>query len=127
MEMSATLDGSWRSMLAARPVKNAAACVADTSGEAVTIQIKREKPWYMVPPISWIVPMCSERELVLDRMGARIWRLCDGERTIEDVVDVFAERHALTFHEARAAVTGYVKGLIQRGAMAIVVREDMVR
>ncbi len=122
METSATSDG-WRPMLAARPVKNSAARVAEASGEAVTIRIKRAKPWYMVPPVSWIIPMRSERELSLDRMGARIWRLCDGERTVGNVIDEFAARHSLTFHEARAAVTGYMKELIQRGAMAIVMRE----
>jgi hypothetical protein len=108
-------------MLTACPVKNAAAFVVDPSAESVTIRIKREKPWYMVPPISWAIPMRSEREVVLDRIGTQIWKLCDNGSTVEAIVDAFSERHTLTFHEARAAVTGYLKGLIQRGVLAIVV------
>ena len=122
MEIPVATDRSWRSMLMARPVRNAAADVHDTSKDKVTIRIKRARPWYMVPPISWVVPMRSERKLVLDRMGARIWRLCDGKRSVEEIVDVFAERHALTFHESRASVTEYLKELIQRGALAIAVQ-----
>lgn len=108
-------------MLTARPVRNDAACVVDTSAETVTIRIERAKPWYMIPPISWVIPIRSEREIVLDRIGTQIWRLCDGNSTVEAVVDAFGERHALTFHESRASVTGYLKGLIQRGALVIVV------
>ena len=111
-------------MLEARPVRNAAACVTDTSEEAITIRVKRASPWYMAPPVSWIVPMRSERELVLDRMGTRIWRLCDGERTVETIVERFAEQHGLSFHEARVAVTNYLKLLVQRGALAIAVRDE---
>ncbi len=121
MEMSVTTDGSWRSMLTACPVRNHAALIADPSAETVTIRIKRDKPWYMVPPISWAIPMRNEREVILDRIGTQIWRLCDGSSTVEEVIDAFGERHALTFHEARASVTGYLKGLIQRGVLAIVV------
>ena len=121
MEIPVTTDGSWRSMLAARPVKNEAASIVDPSAESVTIRIKRDRPWYMVPPISWAIPMRREREVILDRIGTQIWKLCDQGNTVEAVVDAFGERHALTFHEARASVTGYLKGLIQRGVLAIVV------
>ena len=121
MEISAASDGSWRSMLAARPIRNSAASVDDAPGGEVTIRIKRDSPWWMIAPVSWIVPMRNEREIILDRVGALIWRLCDGGRTVENIVDAFGERHGLTFHEARASVTGYMKELIQRGALAVAV------
>ena len=62
--------------------------------------------------------------MVLDRLGAEVWRLCDGKRTVEEVVDLFGERHALTFHESRVAVTLYLKALLQRGVLAIVIPEE---
>jgi hypothetical protein len=68
--------------------------------------------------------MRPERRLTLDRLGTEVWRLCDGDRTVEEIVDTFSRNHDLTFHEARAAVTGYLTTLIQRGALAIEVPED---
>ena len=63
----------------------------------------------------------ATRRLELDRLGSRVWEFCDDRRTVEEIVDAFADRYGLTFHEARAAVTGYLKMLIQRGALAIAV------
>jgi hypothetical protein len=110
-------------MLTARPVQNAAARVVDEGGD-VTVYVKSVQPWYMIPPLSWIVPHRPERVSVLDGLGSQVWRWCDGRRTVEDIIDVFAGEHDLTFHEARVAVTGYVKSLVQRGALAIVMSEE---
>lgn len=116
--------GSWKRMLAARAVHNAAARVSDDDGGDVTVHVKSVPPWYMFPPVSWIVPYRAERPAVLDRLGSQVWRWCDGERTVEDVIDAFAREHDLTFHEARVAVTGYIKSLVQRGVLAIAMSEE---
>lgn len=121
--MSAQADGSWQRMLLARPARNTAARSESDGEHAVTVHVKTKKPMYLVPPLSWIVPVRRERSLKLDRVGSHIWRLCDGERTVEAVVDDFASTYRLTFHEARVAVTGYMKMLIQRGALVIVLPE----
>lgn len=122
-DMDAQTGGSWRRMLEARPLRNAAARVEKNSEKNVIIYVKASRPRYLVPPLSWIVPFRPERRVILDRLGTQIWNLCNGERTVENVVDIFREQHHLTFHEARGAVTGYIKMLIQRGILAIVLRE----
>jgi len=57
--------------------------------------------------------------MTLDRLGSWVWKLCDGNRNVEQLVDDFAAAEGLSFHEARVAVTGYLKTLIQRGALAV--------
>ena len=79
---------------------------------------------YMLPPLSWIVPHRRERRVVLDRVGSQMWRQCDGERTVEAVIDAFAATHDLTFHEARVAVTTYIKSLVKRGVLVIVMPKE---
>jgi len=118
-EKTAQPGSSWKSMLLARPVWNSAARVQEGESGTVTVRIKREKPWYLFAPISWIVPLRPWQELALDPIGSGIWRLCDGRQTVEAIVDDFARQYRLTFHEARVAVTAYLKTLIQRGALAI--------
>jgi hypothetical protein len=50
--------------------------------------------------------------------------LCDGKATVESIIDEFAARHRLSFHESRVAVTGYLKTLIRRGVLAIELSEE---
>ena len=112
---------SWKQMLAARPVQNAAANVERTDADSLKITVQKQKPRFMVPPLSWVMTPKLYRTVVLAGLGREIWDLCDGSRTVEEVVDAFADRYRLSFHESRAAVTGYMKLLVQRGALAMVV------
>jgi len=114
---------SWRAMLEARPVRNAAADAQPQLTGDLRIDVRTRRPRYLVPPLSWIVPLKPARTVRLDPVGAEVWALCDGERTMEEIVDEFAARHRLTFHESRVAITGYMQQLVQRGALAIAVTD----
>jgi len=116
--------GSWVDMLHARPIRNSAARAVENQQNGVTVYVKQRRPGWFVPPLSWIVHYRRERRVTLDSLGKQIWELCDGHVCAEDLIDRFAEAEGLTFHEARAAVTGYVKMLIKRGVLAIVMQED---
>jgi len=115
---------SWASTLRSIPVRNIAARVQGDPESGVTILIKRQRPRWFVPPVSWIVPFRAERKITLDRIGSRVWGLCDGSRTVETIIDTFAQWYGLSFHEARAAVTGYLKSLVQRGVLAIGIAKE---
>ena len=117
-------DRDWRRLLDAVPQQNTAARVSDSSADEVVVHVPTRRPWYLrQPPLSWVVPVRSERTVRLDRLGAEIWRLCDGRAAVESVVEQFASTHGLTFHEARVSVTGYLSALVQRGVLAMVLRE----
>lgn len=117
-------DGSWVQMLRATPIRNTAARVVENRDNSITVYVKQRRPSYMVPPLSWIVPFNPERQARLDAIGTRIWRWCDGSVCVEGVVDRFKDLYGLSFHEARAAVTGYIKMLIKRGVLAIAMQEE---
>ena len=112
-------------MLTSTPLRNEAAQTEGEEGDRLVVRVPRDRPWWLrIPLVAWIVAVGKERRLTLDRLGSEIWNLCDGQRTVEEAIDVFAERHALTFHEARVAVTGYLKALVQRGALAVELPEE---
>jgi hypothetical protein len=113
--------GDWRAMLAATPVPNAAAVVERLESDQVRLTIPRRRPWFLVPPISWIIRPSATRTVVLDTLGTQVWDLCDGQRPVEQIVEAFADEHQLTFHESRVAATNYLRLLIERGALAIAV------
>ena len=116
--------GGWMDMLQARPVKNEAAKQEERAGgDAVLISVSRKKPRFLVPPFSWVIRINRTHRFQLDRLGAWVWSLCDGNRRVEEIIDEFAARFALSFHEARVSVTSYVKDLTQRGALVLVVEQ----
>ena len=122
----ADIGQSWKRMLRAKPVRNAAATGQRRSDDEVWVVVPRQKPRYL-KPVSWLVRSKPTRTVVLDRLGLQIWERCDGQRTVEDIIDEFARMHRLSFHEARVAVTGYVKSLVERGAAAIVMPKEEQR
>ena len=87
----------------------------------LTIRIPTKRPGWLVPPLSWIVRPPAKRGLVLDTIGADLWEWCDGQRTVEQVIEKFSAKHNLTFHEGRVSATNYLKELVRRGALAIAV------
>jgi len=116
-------EGSWIDMLAARPRRNEAVRVERRDDGSVAITVKRSPEKDLRPPLSWIVPVQREKQTRLDELGRLVWDLCDGNRTVEQVVDVFAGQHDLTFHEGRVSVTEYLKELIRRGILAVEMEE----
>ncbi|MCX7935608.1 MAG: PqqD family protein, partial [Planctomycetota bacterium] len=111
--------GDWRPMLLAKPIPNARVEIERWDDGSRRLTVPRRRPWYWVPPLSWMQPFCDQQTIVLDRLSGRIWDLCDGERTVERIVEIFAAEERLTFHEARVAVTQVIEGLVRRGGLAI--------
>lgn len=111
---------SWKKMLEARPVRNVAADFQSSEEGEVSIQVSKRKPVFLIPPFSWFIRPNLKHTVRLDKIGTQIWKLCDGQRTVEDVIDEFSKIYKLSFHEARVSVTGYIKLLIQRGVIAII-------
>ncbi|MGD9874654.1 MAG: PqqD family protein [Kiritimatiellia bacterium] len=111
---------SWTEMLDAVMIRNRAArAERDAKTGEIRIAVPTRKPWYHIPPVTWIVHSPAERITVLDPLGALVWEMCDGKNTVEKIIDVFSEKYGLTFHESRVSVTQYLKRLISRGALAV--------
>jgi hypothetical protein len=66
----------------------------------------------------------KNRQLQLDVMGSHVWRLCDGERTVEDVCNEIRSAYKLSHREAMLSLTTYLKTLGKRGLMAFAVQRD---
>lgn len=89
--------------------------------EGLLVSIPVRRPGWLVPPISWIMPFSNHRRVQLDGAGTAVVELCDGKRTVEQIVETFAQEHKLSFREAQLAVTQFLRELIGRGVVALVV------
>ena len=116
---------SWKQMLLAIPTPNTAANAKYDEGSGlVTVTVKNIKPDYMIPPFSWVVHFSPKKDITLDKLGSQLWKLCNGRNTVENVIDRFKDAYGLTFHEARTSVVEYLKKLIQRGVVAVIIQEE---
>ena len=61
-----------------------------------------------------VLPLSNERNLELDRLGRELYDLCDGRRTVEEIVDIYIERWKLSFFEARGLVLSFLRSLVQK-------------
>jgi hypothetical protein len=106
-------------LLDAVPTANAAVRV-ERRGESVVLYVPIRRRFWMGPPLSWLLPFRNERGFALDALGEEVFSACDGQRTLEQIVEAFAARHRIRFHEARLAVTQFLKTLSERNLVALV-------
>ncbi len=110
-------------LLDAVPVRNeTVACESDGERELV-LSVPLQRKWYMGPPVCWILPFSRCRRIALDMYGREVWRECDGRRSAEAIVERFAGRHRLSFHEARLSVLTFLRELTRRGFLVMAGKE----
>ncbi|MBD3393268.1 MAG: PqqD family peptide modification chaperone [Chitinivibrionales bacterium] len=106
-------------MLRAVPLRNQAVR-SDTRGEhELILRVPRRERWFTGPPFCWLFTVRREHGFGLDLLGREVWEACDGHRSVESIVDAFAARHGLGFHEARVGVTEFLKLLTRRGLVVV--------
>jgi hypothetical protein len=85
-----------------------------------------EQRWWMGPPLGWLLPFRKEKGIELDELGSEVFAECDGERCLEEIVERFAERHRVRFHEARQSVVQFLSLLFERKLVTLRVPNDAV-
>lgn len=58
------------------------------------------------------------RHIQLDEVGAAVWELCDGEHTVESIVQQMCKRTRLSRREVEASVSMFLKMLADRRLVA---------
>jgi len=69
--------------------------------------------------ISKPLKLRTTRRFRLEGLGLEVYRMVDGKKTFEVLIDEFAIRHKLTFFEGRAFLMQYLQMLMQKGLVAI--------
>ncbi len=95
---------------------------AKPNGAVLWSSIRRR--WWMRAPFNWIMPYRDRKGFHLDSLGLEVWRDCDGRRTVEAIVERFAARHRVSFHEARIAVMQFIQIMTKRELIAVVFNDS---
>lgn len=108
-----------KQLLAAVPTRNTAVR-EETRGGALVLFVPIRKRWWTRGPMAWCLPLRDEKGVALDALGQEVWQTCDGQRDLETMVEDFAARHRLGFHEARLTVMRFLRMLAQRNLLVLV-------
>jgi hypothetical protein len=68
----------------------------------------------------------NEKKIRLDEVGTFVWNLCDGERTIEQIVTEMVSEHKLTRREVELSLTEFLRTLAKRGMIGVAVPQEIM-
>ena len=61
----------------------------------------------------------NESEIELDAIGAYVWSLIDGKRTVTGIAEALSNNYKLTKHEAEASLLEFIERLRRRGCVSL--------
>jgi len=101
-----------------RPIRNEAVSVRTVDNNELEITIYRKKT-KLVVLFSKVFKLPETRKIILDKIGACVWTLCDGNKTVNDIIKVFSKKYSLGKEKAEKSLLVYLEQLVRRGLIAI--------
>lgn len=93
----------------------------DEKGLHVKVPRKRAA-WLSL--FSKFLPLSRETRVLLDKQGALVWSLCDGEHQIKEIAKKLSEEYKLRVLDAEAALDLYLVQLSKSGLVGFVLPES---
>jgi hydroxyacyl-ACP dehydratase HTD2-like protein with hotdog domain len=110
-------------LLDAVPRRNDAVRV-EPRGAGLLLWVPLQRRWWTRGVFEWLLPLRKEKGIELDALGREVWEACDGQTTLEAIVESFAQHHRLRFHEARLSVGAFLALLLERRLMVMEVPSE---
>ena len=108
-----------REFMALKPLRNPK-LGWDEVENRVVLRVPRPNTW-QVKLINIFFPVPEERKVVLDPIGSDVWRVCDGQTPIAEVVKVLQREYKLGAREAELSLQQFFKDLGRRGYIGFAV------
>jgi len=66
-----------------------------------------------------------ERKIIIpDKVGALVWELCDGKRTVKEISEVLQKRYKMMPVEAELSLNNYFNMLAKRGLLGFILPKE---
>jgi hypothetical protein len=106
------------------PVRNPALKTQVSDDGIVTIELPRRKDW-MGGMLGALFQVPQSKPVQLDEIGSFVYDRCDGERTVNDLVDDMMAEYKLNRREVEVSLTKFLQMLAQRGIIAFAVPKEI--
>ena len=87
------------------------------NGEVCLTIPRREALW--LRPVFLVFSVPKKRRLQLDEIGSEVWEMCDGRRTVGEIIQEFARAHKLNRKETEVAMLTYLRELVKRRLLGL--------
>lgn len=109
----------------ARPVRNPALKWRINEEDVVEVIVPRRKDMFgRLMGFLFFVP--ESRPITLDEVGTRVWNLCDGEHTVQEIVAELSKDYKLQRREVEVSLTEYLRTLGKKGMVGFLVPKDFI-
>ena len=93
-------------------------CENDKTGRlVVNIKLKRGNGF-----LARFQPPVLERNVRLDEIGGFVFKLIDNQRSTLEIINMFLSKYCVNRREATLSVVDFLKSLIKRGVVSIVIK-----
>ena len=96
----------------------------DEEGLVRATMVRRTDLWGRLVASALSTP--ETRQLQLDEVGSFVWQLCDGEHSMNDLVETMMAKYKLGRREVEASLNEFMKMLAKRGMVAVAVPKDLI-
>lgn len=94
----------------------------DAEGHVV-LHVPRKRT-SMVKMIAKLFRLPPYKQIELDELGTYAVELCDGTRSVDEIVDAFADEFQLNRREAEVSMLTYLQTLAKRGIIGFAVEKE---
>jgi hypothetical protein len=109
--------------MSARPVLNRLVKVEYDDEDNIILHVPRPDN----TTVRWLAKVFRlppHKRVALDELGTFVIEHCDGEHTVDDIVDKFAKRFKLNRREAEVSMSTFLKNLARRSIIGLVLEEQ---
>jgi len=75
---------------------------------------------------SFFIAAPGERRIVLDEVGSFVWKMCDGQHSVEQISEALSDKYILTSREVEVSLNEYLRMLAKRGMILVAVPQEIV-
>ena len=68
----------------------------------------------------------EKKRIHLDLLGTEVWKMCNGENTVRDIVKFIQERYNLSRKEAEVSTLEYLRKLMARHLIGLKIKEGEI-
>jgi len=76
--------------------------------------------------INFFIAVPEERPVVLDEVGTFVWKMCNGEHSVEQISEALSDKYNLTRREVEVSLNEYLRMLAKRGMILVAVPQEIV-
>ncbi len=76
--------------------------------------------------VNFFLTVPEERPVILDEVGSFVWKMCDGERSVEQISKALSDEYKLTPREVEVSLNEYLRMLAKRGMILVAVPQEIV-